>query len=405
MKAQCPNCDAVYQIDDSKIPSKGTYVTCTKCKRRFPIKKQSTPTPPKEEPQQKTIICPKCGHKQNPSETCLNCSIVFAKYHEIEKRKEIIEQKKEEKKRLKKERRKLLYQKTVAYFSYLSVLKNLIRFLEPSYLLKKTITYFSSSSLLKSKKVLIGCISLCIILSLGIMLFFFSGPNISGGAWVIRGGGQSDILRGLEIYILKERIERSAIADILVEIHDKLDKSFACLKRESEKDHGDQSFNPLDYNPLCLELILKRISLMLKSIMTRDITAREALTLKVKALTLKVKEYLEKSEYEMLNIEEIYKLIRQHNQLVEINEYSSIRNDELWPKVIARCMVMSIKTDMHGKYKIDNLRRGNYCLYSLFVTKFSLIEWFLPLKRNLFKNISQDLYNNTALKIINKNEN
>lgn len=39
MKATCPNCQASYQIDDSKIPDKGIYGRCPKCNHLFWIAK------------------------------------------------------------------------------------------------------------------------------------------------------------------------------------------------------------------------------------------------------------------------------------------------------------------------------------------------------------------------------
>ena len=35
MIVQCPNCEAVGQIDDSKVPEKGAYTRCPKCQFRF----------------------------------------------------------------------------------------------------------------------------------------------------------------------------------------------------------------------------------------------------------------------------------------------------------------------------------------------------------------------------------
>ena len=40
MKAQCPKCKATYTIDDSKIPEKGAFATCSKCQTRFQVKKE-----------------------------------------------------------------------------------------------------------------------------------------------------------------------------------------------------------------------------------------------------------------------------------------------------------------------------------------------------------------------------
>ncbi|MBW2032887.1 MAG: zinc-ribbon domain-containing protein [Deltaproteobacteria bacterium] len=41
MKVQCSGCKAAFQINDSKIPEKGAYAICPKCKTRFYIKKES----------------------------------------------------------------------------------------------------------------------------------------------------------------------------------------------------------------------------------------------------------------------------------------------------------------------------------------------------------------------------
>lgn len=40
MKVQCPKCDAGYQVDEKKIPEKGTYTRCKKCQTRFLIQRE-----------------------------------------------------------------------------------------------------------------------------------------------------------------------------------------------------------------------------------------------------------------------------------------------------------------------------------------------------------------------------
>ena len=40
IKGQCPSCKAVYKVDGSKIPERGTYARCPKCQERFFIKKE-----------------------------------------------------------------------------------------------------------------------------------------------------------------------------------------------------------------------------------------------------------------------------------------------------------------------------------------------------------------------------
>lgn len=42
MKAQCPHCQAVYKINEAKIPPRGVYGRCTRCRKRFFISRKST---------------------------------------------------------------------------------------------------------------------------------------------------------------------------------------------------------------------------------------------------------------------------------------------------------------------------------------------------------------------------
>jgi predicted Zn finger-like uncharacterized protein len=80
MKVQCSNCEAVYQIDDSKIPEKGIHATCKKCKTRFHIQKKGSAA--KQEGSHEEIIpCPKCGHvniASISSDACVSCGNAFS---------------------------------------------------------------------------------------------------------------------------------------------------------------------------------------------------------------------------------------------------------------------------------------------------------------------------------------
>ena len=83
MKAQCPKCNAIYNIDDSKIPDKGAHATCAKCKTRFQIKKGQTVekkdnTVQENKEKQIIITCPQCGHINISSDKCVQCGNVFS---------------------------------------------------------------------------------------------------------------------------------------------------------------------------------------------------------------------------------------------------------------------------------------------------------------------------------------
>ena len=49
MKVQCPNCSAVYKLDETKIPEKGTWAKCTKCGEKIRVVKEAA-SPPKATP-------------------------------------------------------------------------------------------------------------------------------------------------------------------------------------------------------------------------------------------------------------------------------------------------------------------------------------------------------------------
>lgn len=40
MKGECPNCGIAYQTDDFKIPDKGAYARCPKCRTRIFLTKE-----------------------------------------------------------------------------------------------------------------------------------------------------------------------------------------------------------------------------------------------------------------------------------------------------------------------------------------------------------------------------
>lgn len=86
MKITCSRCDARYKIDDSKIAGR-QHVTCPKCRNRIELPPHKTAAGRGTIPS--TITCPKCSFQQPRSETCVSCGIVFAKYEEINSRKDL----------------------------------------------------------------------------------------------------------------------------------------------------------------------------------------------------------------------------------------------------------------------------------------------------------------------------
>ena len=43
MKAQCPKCNAIYKVDEKKLPDEGANVICQKCQKHFFIRNEIKP--------------------------------------------------------------------------------------------------------------------------------------------------------------------------------------------------------------------------------------------------------------------------------------------------------------------------------------------------------------------------
>ena len=76
MKIQCPECEAVYQIAEAKIPEKGASVTCKKCQNRFTVKREEKVQ--EGEAKEVIIACPDCGHVNISKKTCVSCGKAFS---------------------------------------------------------------------------------------------------------------------------------------------------------------------------------------------------------------------------------------------------------------------------------------------------------------------------------------
>jgi len=87
MKIQCPNCETVHNISESKIPDKGAYAKCRECKTRFFIEKKNSSTTKldQNEVSQKNIEkeeeCLNCGFvRKQTDDSCPKCGIIYKKY-------------------------------------------------------------------------------------------------------------------------------------------------------------------------------------------------------------------------------------------------------------------------------------------------------------------------------------
>ena len=84
MKITCPGCQWSAEVPDEKIPAGGVTATCRNCQVKFQVSRESVSI---REPE---FFCPQCGAGQAVSDTCIHCHLIFAKYAEKQRIKELI---------------------------------------------------------------------------------------------------------------------------------------------------------------------------------------------------------------------------------------------------------------------------------------------------------------------------
>jgi len=185
--------------------------------------------------------------------------------------------------------------------------------------------------------------------------------SVEGGAWVIKGGGQSDVLRGLTVYILPAAINTQAIAPQLEELRED------CEKHEEE--HAETA-KKWEKDEECRE----------KQKMMRTIGDA------VKNMLASTQEVKSK---------EIYDFIRADN-LSSMFPDLGVSQDEIWPKTVAATAIASGTTGIDGKYSVSNLAEGDYILYAQAAAATYIIEWCVPVTVKAGQITKIDLFNDNA---------
>ena len=84
MKITCPGCQWSVEVPDDKVPAVGAIATCRKCQTRFPVSREAV------DPPMPDFSCPQCGKAQPASNACIYCHIIFSKYAEKQRIRELI---------------------------------------------------------------------------------------------------------------------------------------------------------------------------------------------------------------------------------------------------------------------------------------------------------------------------
>lgn len=195
--------------------------------------------------------------------------------------------------------------------------------------------------------------------------------RITGGAWVINKLGQSNVLRGLNVYLLPFEIQKGDISDTLKRLYER-----AIFERAMDES-GIRYVHGVD------ETRARSI-----------IAAAKEKEERAKSLHLLPDE-------SRINTAILYYLTRR-NPLGR--SYSSVSSDPHWPEIVATIEKGNTRTNIEGKYTLDNVHGGKHILYSVYSTDSALMEWIIPLEIMQSRDYSHDLFNDTATIILNKGD-
>jgi hypothetical protein len=198
--------------------------------------------------------------------------------------------------------------------------------------------------------------------------------SVTGGAFVLRKSGQSDILRGLTVAIIPSHIERYKIADVFSGIASKTE-AMAKVYEESEEAGNDNGFSLLD-------------------------RARARV---VAGWLVKLADQPADQPADCKALHDVIRAFPFRDEDEDGAErMDAIENDRLWPAVVKACRPRIFNTDIEGRYRVDGVKGGTYYLWAIHRNAFSLMEWLIPLKIDRDGEFKQDFFNESAVEILNR---
>jgi hypothetical protein len=236
--------------------------------------------------------------------------------------------------------------------------------------------------------------------------------TIGGGAWLSKKGGQSDILRGLQVYLCKAdsplKTEVSSLVDGLTkktaqEMAEKKRQQLRTEQRnalvakckaeqealdQQQKQQREELFEKLHRETQELEETLKEE-------INEDVITTEEAVQKVDSFEREGKERLAalqaKQEAEMRELgahqEKALKNIRYNDAVNAADFEKKAQYDAITKaieagdtgKIAAKFSVLKATTNIDGKYTLTQVPPGSYVLYADFTNAFSAGYWIVPI--------------------------
>jgi hypothetical protein len=235
--------------------------------------------------------------------------------------------------------------------------------------------------------VLLGGIGVLALLATASSVWFLVAGNtvqVTGGAWLQRNAGNSEPVRGLEVYFIKSQTEvahkvamlqallRKEI-NICAELNDEISVSLLQIKKyQTDLPSTNRDFRGFNE----IEQLTSLVDARRESIKEHEKTIGE--------IEKELKDINTSPSTELVDTREIFG-----------NRYNSKNAFSVWTQCIADGLITKAHTDVDGKYSVE-VQRGHYYAYATHVSGTSVIDWLIPIHAIDSKTLTITFHNETA---------
>ncbi|MDE2104705.1 MAG: hypothetical protein KGL39_46140 [Patescibacteria group bacterium] len=203
--------------------------------------------------------------------------------------------------------------------------------------------------------------------------------TLSGGAWVEKKSGSSDVIRGLEVYLVPAKMPRSELTEALLQIKDTATSSL----QVAETLAGNPNTNAR-HRFAAQTTVYGNFLKSVNSLLAADENFR------IQTTTL----------YAMAVVSDM----GDEDNLLPGERFSARSRFTEFEKAIGGVRHWKTITNIDGKYSLKDIPGGHYMIYARHLTEYSLIEWLTPAELIKGPEVTVDLFNQNAAIILNKSD-
>jgi hypothetical protein len=269
------------------------------------------------------------------------------------------------------------------------------------------------------KKIIVGAVAIGVII-VGCCAWLFwpsrHSANITGGAWSLKNNGTSDLLRGMNVYLLRAECSGTSVRQCYQAIAALVKQGAADARKQCQDDAARARKQGQDLAEISRKSAKRAraekddFGIWKKVAEDAEARAKETLeeaeaeakkTIDEAEAGAKVKDNYAASIIaestklpDRMSVGDAYQAIRR----VADSRPGGKRSPLLgyFADVRKGCLHATAQVNIDGKFSFETVPSGKYYLYAMWSTEFSSVEWLVPVDVKGSGPVSQDLFNDTA---------